>query len=250
MHGPTSNNPKPLKTFTIAALRGLMNFDKNVDQTALDRFKDVVERVEGPLIECVRIRGREYRPMAIRLTVLGGDYIDAKPRIVVLRPEKSSKRVKKFFQQTMAKSICCPNDCSQTQFDVTVIGQTLRTQNTQAIAGVYGALMDLVNDRWWSSSALIKISRPEETRYGTIGGIVKIVKANGDFVLCGFIAGYILDGSDHSQSDLAEMKWSPDLDTSSDEENSADQEMPDTDSFRYTSGLAEEPVDVVDLGPS
>jgi hypothetical protein len=222
------------RTSPIGSLKGLKIFDKDVGQEVWDRFKDVVERVEGPLIEYLRKRYRAYRPMAIRLMVLGENYLEAKPRLVVLCLEKIAKRVKKFFEKSMIKSICSPDDPSQTPFDVTVIGQPPRSRNANAITEVYGALMDQASEERVSSSTLIRLSTEQGDQYATMGGLIKIVQADGSFSLCGLTAGHILGDCDTAtlgESDQWRMEDTSDSEISSDEESSSDEDMLDADSL-------------------
>lgn len=225
--------PVPSRASTSSILGGLNRFEKDPDPAALDRFKDVVERVQDPLIHYLRKRygPRDFQPMAIRLMMLGKTYEDAKPHIVVFSPEKAIKRVKKFFAQRSIASVCCPNDSSQFSFEITFVGRPPRPKYASTIE-VYGASNLPTCMGWKSSSTLIKVTHDSRERYATMGGVIKIVKSDGDFVLCGLTVGHILEQEEEEcahDDNSALRRLSTSSDMSSEEGSDGEEDILDVD---------------------
>lgn len=200
-HDSSLHHPQPPpKPVSSSILGGLQRFEKDVDQATLDRFKDVVERVQNPLVEYMRKRykARDFQTIAIRLMVIGATYDDAKPHIVVLCSEDKAKRAKKFFAQPLITAICRSKDESHVSFEVTVIGQAPRLKYGSSTIEVYGAPKYSAFVGWTSSSTLIRIDGEDEVRCATMGGIIKIVKPDNEFSLCGLTARHILEESDET----------------------------------------------------
>jgi hypothetical protein len=235
-HDSNLHHPQlPPKPVSSSILGGLQRFEKDVDQATLDRFKDVIERVQNPLVEYMRKRykARDFQTMAIRLMVIGATYDDAKPHIVVLCSEDKTKRVKKFFAQRLITAIYRSNDESHVSFEVTVVGQAPRLKYGGSTIEVCGAAKCSTSVGWVSSSTLIKIPGKDGDRYATMGGIIKIVKSDNDIILCGLTTGHILEESDEVEnygdgsSTKELLSWA---EVSSDDESESDEEVlhPDT----------------------
>ncbi|KAM4066117.1 hypothetical protein HRG_000266 [Hirsutella rhossiliensis] len=111
----------------LAPLAHLAEFDKAVDDATLSRFQDVHRQIEHPLLNYVRRkRPREkYRPMAVRLMVLGSSEETAKPCIVILCSGQQAKVVRKFFYKDSVGALCRPADEGLPLFEVFVIGRPL-----------------------------------------------------------------------------------------------------------------------------
>jgi hypothetical protein len=235
-HDSNLHHPQlPPKPVSSSILGGLQRFEKDVDQATLDRFKDVIERVQNPLVEYMRKRykARDFQTMAIRLMVIGATYDDAKPHIVVLCSEDKTKRVKKFFAQRLITAIYRSNDESHVSFEVTVVGQAPRLKYGGSTIEVCGAAKCSTSVGWVSSSTLIKIPGKDGDRYATMGGIIKIVKSDNDIILCGLTTGHILEESDEVENygDGSSTKELLSLaEVSSDDESESDEEVlhPDT----------------------
>jgi hypothetical protein len=212
----------------------LKRFEKDIDQATQDRFHDVTERVQGPLVEDMRKRfePRDFQPMAMRLLVLGKDYNDAKPHLVVFCPPKTIKRVKKHFTRSQAKAICHPTDPLQISFEVIVIGLPLRLKNAASTVDIYGAANISTLVGWTSSSTLIRVSGETGDRYATMGGVIKIERDDQDFILCGLTAGHILEEFGVAPSFAEQSRHS---EVSSDEETDDDEEMLDADTTIHCS---------------
>ncbi|PFH57467.1 hypothetical protein XA68_15030 [Ophiocordyceps unilateralis] len=107
----------------LHALDHVAEFNKMVDDAALSRFQDIHTQIENPLLSYIRSKrpGKQYRPIAVRLMVLGRSEEVAKPCIVILCPDKQAKVVRKFFKKEIVMDLCRPQDHSLPSFDVYVV---------------------------------------------------------------------------------------------------------------------------------
>ncbi|ERF74301.1 hypothetical protein EPUS_01988 [Endocarpon pusillum Z07020] len=235
-----ANQPKPT---IVGATRGLKKFEKEVDQSIIDRFQDVVERLEGPLFEYMRKSWRQPRPTAIRLMVLGKDEGDARPWIVVLCSQDQSKRIKRFFQQKFAKAVYCPEGPAEQRFEVLVIGQPPRPKAANASPEMFDGLLSPALERIkiTSCGTMVKLSVQDHVRFATLGGIIKVVNTDGSYNLYGLTAGHILDPPEASiESDQSDTSSELDEDEFSDEEDYLDEVRSNTDIFEHHSDLNED----------
>jgi hypothetical protein len=235
--------------FQLAGPANLGRFEKDVDKATIDRFKDVLELIEGPLLSYMQRSRLRYRPMAIRLMVLGKSEEDAKPWIVVLCNEDQSKRVKRFFEKKLAKDLCRPQDLTLPSFDILIVNQPLRTKTkTEVYGGVSSQNVDPPTPT--SCGTIIKLVTAEQTRFATLGGIIKVTSSSGDYALFGMTAGHIaeLETPDDCED---ESEW----DENKHEEISSDDESePDTtennDIFFDTHDALHRVISPVEASPS
>ncbi|KIW26148.1 uncharacterized protein PV07_09268 [Cladophialophora immunda] len=170
----------------------LREFDKPVDTATIARFKDVLERVEGPLLHQLTKRSLKREPMALRLMVLGHTEDTAKAWIVVLCHEARAKRARKFFEQQHVKAITQPQDSSIPSFEVLVVGQSPKTRG----GAINVCISNIERPRSLDTTlcgAPMKLVKGVESRIGTCGGLVKLTSREGDYVLYGMTAGHLTD---------------------------------------------------------
>lgn len=229
-----ADQPKPT---IVDGTRGLKRFEKEVDQSIIDRFQDVVERLEGPLFDDMRKPWRQPRPTAIRLMVLGKDEGDAKPWIVVLCSQDQSKRIKRFFQQKFAKAVYCPEGPAEQRFEVLVIGHPPIHKAANTLPEIFG----VERIRITSCGTIVKLSVQDDVRFATLGGIIKVVTSDGSYNLYGLTAGHILDPPEVStQSDPSYTSSDLGEDASSDEEDYRIEVRSNRDIFKHHSDLNED----------
>lgn len=178
---------RPLET-----LQGLTRFDKAVDKPVLQRFEDIVKRLKDPLLTELIKTQKRFRPIAIRLLVLGADAGSAKPWIVVFCPECVSETVRKYFREKTAKRLCEPKQSGLTDLEVLVDGQALRPKaNSHApLREVTLAISVEQHRRHWTTH--IKIEGVEATRCATMRGIAIVVDDKGVSSAYGLTAGHAL----------------------------------------------------------
>ncbi|KJZ68445.1 hypothetical protein HIM_12170 [Hirsutella minnesotensis 3608] len=196
----------------LAPLAPLAQFDKTVDDATLSRFEDIHRQIENPLLEYIleyirRKRSREkYRPIAVRLMVLGHSESAAKPCIVVLCPDPQAKLVRKFFDKESIRTLCRPPDNEFPLFEVHVIGRPLEMKWAGDDIDVF---IPLVQESQGHANgtycgAPLTACLPSGARKRcTFGGILTTVSASGDTKLFGLTASHVLldDDSDDWRSD-------------------------------------------------
>lgn len=196
--------PAAKQTQALASLKGagdLIAFNKEIDRATGDRFRDILDRLEAPLFTYMQKSFRKHRPMALRLMVLGRTEADAKPWIVALCHEDRVKRVQRFFDKSYVKEICRPQDRTIPSFEVTVIGQAPRTRSGGAIDVHMDMLSSTAGARSTCCGTLVKLSREDEHRLGTLGGLIKVTSISGEYTLYGMVAGHLVEEMELAGSD-------------------------------------------------
>ncbi|KAF2854456.1 hypothetical protein T440DRAFT_552296 [Plenodomus tracheiphilus IPT5] len=181
--GGTGSQVKP-------TIQGLVHFDKPIDKSTIQSYEDVIERLREPLLKGL-LKGRvQFRPMAIRLVVLGTDEASARPCIVVFCPESATKKVKQYFWTGNAQRLCRPDCVGMINFDVIIDSHPLNLKaNPRPMDVTLSQLSDLDNRPW---NAQIKIGGIGTTSYAVMGGIVVVVDNNGASSIYGLTAGHTL----------------------------------------------------------
>jgi len=160
-----------------------------------------LERLEAPLLTYMRKSWQKHRPMALRLMVLGRTEAEAKPWIVALCHEDRVKRVQRFFDKPYEKEICRPQDPTIPSFEVAVIGHAPRTRCGRAIDVYMDTLSSTAGARSTFCGTLVKLSREDKHRLGTLGGLIKVTDVSGEYALYGMIAGHMVDEMEPTEPD-------------------------------------------------
>ncbi|CAO2649557.1 Nn.00g069420.m01.CDS01 [Neocucurbitaria sp. VM-36] len=186
---PTTPESKDLRLDTI---KGLNRYEKHVTKSLIEHFEDIVGRLKGPLLTELRKSRKQFRPIAIRLLVLGKDETSAKPWIVVFCPECVCAIVRKYFRTDLAKQLCQPSEPGLVDLEVAVEGHPPRLKATEEPPSVTVALgrSDGSNGRWRTTH--IKVDGSNETRYATMGGYIVVVGQDGAPSIYGLTAGHAL----------------------------------------------------------
>ncbi|KAF4508093.1 hypothetical protein G6O67_004519 [Ophiocordyceps sinensis] len=197
----------------MPALRGLGNlreFDQSVNDATLSRFQHIHAQIENPLLSYIRRKRstKKYRPMAVRLMVLGRSEHVAKPCIVILCPDKQAKTVRKFFNKDTVKTLCRPEDCSLPSFDVFVVGRPLEMKGAEEGVGV--SVLRGETETYCGAPITICLPSGAERRC-TFGGMLAAVSPNGDTKLYGLTAGHVLLDED-AETDMSGSESEASLD--------------------------------------
>lgn len=214
---PTKSVPFPLP-----AEKNLFLFKREAAPATIARFNEIVPEIERLLVQYIRTANKlfssttPYRPMSIRYLVLGKSEADAKDCLVVFCPPSQCKRVKRFFDKHRAvKSLCEPPDLSAPAFrpvvkdlapQLTVLqsGEEVQEstdsefsmENPSATSIEVHCSSTPPSDKTLCGTPIRFINHAGEARYGTFGGIVKLVQSDG-FELYGLTAGHgLLDWQD------------------------------------------------------
>ncbi|KAH6892496.1 hypothetical protein B0T10DRAFT_375476, partial [Thelonectria olida] len=198
------NKARPIP-LALTPVADLAEFDKSVDDDTLSRFRHLHAQIEKPLLAYIRSRlpGRKYRPIALRLMVLGRSEDDAKPCIVVFCPEQQSKRVRKFFDKSSVRALCRPEDDNTPSFNVFVLGRPVETKHGDDDVDVFISIMgesEVYTTETYCGAPIIIRQPSGAERRCTFGGIIKTVSLDGDVKLYGLTVGHVLFGD--SDDDL------------------------------------------------
>jgi hypothetical protein len=172
---------------------GLKRFNNEVGEETIHRFEEIARRIQKPLIEHVRDCKQEFRPMAIRLMVLGEDAVSAKPRIVVLCPAQIAKQVEKFFDRRLISDICRPADRRLIQFDVVVLGQTLSMKALEIIRDPYNGELFLEAPTQSFCGFGVQVPASNGIHYASMGGFLAISTSelNNEVFVLGMTTGHV-----------------------------------------------------------
>lgn len=205
--GTTSRGqPVPSAVFPVP---GLAVFDKDVDDAIYAHFQHVHRQIEGPLLAYIqsKLPGRTYRPISVRLMVLGRTETDAKPSIVVLCQEQNAKKVRKFFDKGSVKSLCQPGNKNLPSFNVFVVGRPPETKDGDdefevLIPALIGGSLrpTWALDTYCGAPIIVRQPSGAEKRC-TLGGVVKSISADGDVKLYGLTVGHVLNSDLETDDD-------------------------------------------------
>lgn len=193
-----SESSKTLHHFRIRlfhvpkATDDLKTFNKHVEKEVKDRYDGISERLEITLVKYMHKSPQDFNPTALRLMVLGTTEEDAKPWIVVLCPAHRVRRVQRFFDKPLARDLCQPKDPDIPCFEIAIFGQPLQMRAGPAIE-VYNYFKNSMAADTLCGT-LIKSSEGNQTRIGTLGGIIKVIDDDGSAFFYGMTAGHLIEG--------------------------------------------------------
>lgn len=94
----------------------LICFEKPLDNTTLQWFEDTRPRIEQLLVEFLksgrRLLSDKYKPIAVRLMMLGQGESSARPHLVAFAPSKGTRKVEKFFAREDVRELLVPGSGS------------------------------------------------------------------------------------------------------------------------------------------
>lgn len=186
-------------------------FDKEIPQLTQHRFHDLHELFERPLCDYLIKAKVNPNPISIKLKVLGENEATARPWIVVLCNKTASKRIRQFFNQQQIKAEYQPPnpDSFLPAFKVFVCN---RPPRPMAGAEIYGDF----DKRATMCGRIIKVGEAHQSRFATLGGVIKVVEPSGIVKLYGMTAGHVLAQQSLGQDSFDEVDFC-------DEENEEDE---------------------------
>jgi hypothetical protein len=182
-----ANNAASTRRTTIG---GMQIFNMEVEKAAKDRFQDILERLNRPLLDTLRKCRIEYRPTAFKLMVLGHDEQTAKPWVVVLCPKGVEKKVKRFFQQGFARQLCSGVESDHVGFEVAVVGQPLRSTDGRDHSHVYVQIYPHNTGAWWTPRIMVTQSGIDHI--ATLGGYAYVYTGSAGNYIYGLTCGHVL----------------------------------------------------------
>jgi len=190
-------------------------FEKPLEDSTLRWFQATAPLIEQLLVEFLKAGRRslspKFKPIAVRLMVLGRSEASARPHLVVFSPPKGSKKIEKFFARDEIKDLLVPGDGSDA---VTVV----------VAAHTTGFLMCLISDIKAFCAADGDPRHPRHTLCGlpimvnsrrmTLGGIIRVLVFVGDekseWKLYGLSAGHFQGNLGEGDEDDSELDDSDD----------------------------------------
>ncbi|KAI5917053.1 hypothetical protein F4810DRAFT_94876 [Camillea tinctor] len=255
------------KPFTLLhKKKNICLIEKPIDQKVRDRFKEVQPHFERLLLEEMRIHqkpGTRYKPMSMRLAMMGISVEDASPHVVVLCHPDHRGYVQAFVKKEIVVDIFQPRDSNVPSFEVAVIGNAprlrLAVSNIEVLTNAENILTEGIGNTLCGIP--ISVQHPNrQQKNATLGGLIKIVTAAGDIEVLGMTAAHAVhqdqddnDGVSHlidiqeyekSQtssliSDLQETTFRDDTEQYNEAEGDTDIE--EDDEVEYLVPISEEP---------
>ena len=158
------------RTFFERRVTKLRLFDREIPKSTQDRFHDLHELFERPLCDHLNEAKINPYPISLKLKCWGESEATAKPCIVVLCNKTVSKRVRQFFNQQHIRAAYQPSnpDSSLPSFDICYFN---RPPRSMAGPEIYGDL----DERSTMCGRVIKVGEAHESRFATLGGVIRYV---------------------------------------------------------------------------
>jgi hypothetical protein len=181
--------------------------EKPISTDLWNCFEDVRSRLQMPLVIYLR---RKKKPINVtfKLSALGADLESAVFWIVILCPEKSSKRTKKFVEERKARRFVRGNSPGQVTLGIKVVSSPLIPTGTKDILKVFGTVCKELG------CASISFRYDDRSHYGTLGGCIRIVDADDNQHIYGLTSNHIFQSAITSE-DLFTSERDSDSDSSS-----------------------------------
>ncbi|KAI3316765.1 hypothetical protein HD806DRAFT_552014 [Xylariaceae sp. AK1471] len=163
--------------------------DKPIDQLTRDYFKAIQPYFEKLLLEeiCAHQKpGTKYKPISMRLGMMGTTENDARPHIVVLCQLEHKRLIKGFVKKEIITDIYRSKDAGTPVFKVIVIGNAPRLRlsksNIEVVTNAETIYLKTFRDTL--CGVPISFQHPNgQRRNATFGGIIKVMTASGDIEL-------------------------------------------------------------------
>jgi hypothetical protein len=197
--------PDPARLVSLCPdiLQGMRKFERELSEEMLRHSQGTVRRLAGLLASDLRKSRHEYRPMAIRLMLLGEDETSIRPYIVVFCPELVRKRAEKFFKKDMIRGIYQSDEPGRETFQVAVVGQAPQPRADEStslvkVAPAYTANLAYPGNT--SGSLRVKAEHDGVSRLATIGGYIVASCHDGIETIYGLTAGHIFPQTRYNTS--------------------------------------------------
>jgi hypothetical protein len=149
----------------------------------------LIELFSKPLCDHLTKSNLKYRPFSLKLKVLGESEELSNPWIVVQCDKAVSKNVRKFFNQQVVRMEYRPRDpdSSFPSFDIYARSEDCATP-LPALCGLR-----------------IRVGGGDESRFATIGGLIKVSMPGGRPMLYGMTAGHVVPELQYEMLDGQEI---------------------------------------------
>jgi hypothetical protein len=197
--------------------------EKPITKDLWNRFEDVRARLQMPLVTYLKKKKKPIN-VTFKLSALGSDLESAVFWIVILCPEKSSKKTKKFVEERKARRFVRGDSPGQVTLGIKVVSSPLIPTATSDTIRVSGALCDELG------CASIKFQHDDETYYGTLGGWIRIVDADNNDHIYGLTANHVFQSLTNTDDGIT---------SESDSDSGSESNTSDSD-FNYPDGTKSE----------
>lgn len=216
----------PSRSFFERRVTKLRLFDREIPQLTQHRFHDLHELFEVPLCDYLIKAKVKPNPISIKLKVLGESEATAKPWIVVLCNKTVSKKIRQFFNQQQIKAAYQPSnpDSFLPSFEVFVCDRPPRPMAGTEIYIDY-------DETGTICGRSIKVGEAHQSRFATLGGVIKVIKPTGIITLHGMTAGHILAQQPLGQDSFDQVEYCDEKDEEDEGFYSAEEEYELDDSF-------------------
>ncbi|KAK0615682.1 hypothetical protein B0T17DRAFT_350785 [Bombardia bombarda] len=194
-----------IKSVPLPGHADLRMFRTTAHPVSTARFREIAPEMErllqkhmqkglALLFQSSKAKARKQMTMAIKLMTVGETIDDAKPAIVIFVHGDQTSNLQSMLKQPLVKQLCQPDDGITPSFDVVIVGESPRKR----------ALLQDVSVTWDSSQkgGLVTYcgvqihleAMGQGSVASTLGGVVKLAYASGNFMFVGMTAGHILEG--------------------------------------------------------
>jgi hypothetical protein len=181
--------------FKSKAKNKLRPYDNEIPAAVCNRFLDLKEMFEEPLLHHLQKKKLDVRSIIFRLRCLGTDEVSAAPWIVVLCNPELVKEVRRYFNQRRVKEELRPDNQDLPSLQVIVEGRPLMTAASNEAMDAFGECWDSILESGTLCGARIKVTKDEQERYATIGGIIEVLGRDGIYRFYAMTAGHVLPDS-------------------------------------------------------
>lgn len=224
-----SHCPRPSRPVPGTSEHGdLYRFDHLVPLKTIELYKRISAQLEPELVQYVRKHFRTHSPIVIRLMVLGRKVDEAMPWLVVFCDKERSSCIRRFFRKNFSRILKQSGNALELCSKALIL--PLGVQLLNSTTPIVSTSRSYISDTLCGAPVVVwsRQSEPEEASrqlHATIGGLIKIGTADGDFELFGFTAAHVLSSPMPTHPDPSEQASLdfPSEDDSSDDDSSANE---------------------------
>jgi hypothetical protein len=176
-----------------ATIKGMRIFNQRPHEEANDRFREVRPILEKVLLDFLREKRTQFRPLTIELMMLGDTIDEAKPWIVVRCSRKAKHKVKKFLDLDFVRAIYHGDASCPIKFNA-VVCESIKLLNSEKLDDVFMKEYGPGSSGAWTPQ--IKVMQSGLAHYATLGGVVCVVNASGTKSFYGLTTGHVLPVDD------------------------------------------------------
>lgn len=170
-------------------INGLQIFENDIEAELEERLEALIEDLQPPLLAHLSKKREPFKPLMIRVRILGNDQASAKPWIVVHCPSAVVKDVESFFMKDIARGMCADLDIAG-GLEVAFVGRPIRTRaGPLTQVEVSFASIDVNLPQPWSGPIILAQHR--HTHRATMGGMLVVDNQHIESIF-GLTVGHLL----------------------------------------------------------